>query len=96
MLTRGCRWADLPTDSSLFIPRSTAHKWLKQSSVEGVFDKVMSGLLQIAIMEGKVDLSQLAVDGSFSPLQEEEKKLIMVIKGREFSFTYLSIKTAMQ
>lgn len=68
ILTRGCRWIDLPVDPALFVPRSTAHKWLKQWSVEGVFDKVMSGLLQIAISQGKVDLSQMAVDGSFSPL----------------------------
>jgi len=68
VLTRGCRWIDLPQDSTYFVPRSTAHKWLKQWSAEGVFDRVMSGLLQIAIQQGKVDLSQLAVDGSFSPL----------------------------
>ena len=68
ILTRGCRWVDLPADSSLFVPRSTAHKWLKQWSVEGVFDKVMSGLLQVAIKQGKIDLSQIAVDGSFSPI----------------------------
>lgn len=68
ILTRGCRWIDLPVDTALFVPRSTAHKWLKQWSAEGVFDKVMSGLLQIAISQGKVNLSQMAVDGSFSPL----------------------------
>ncbi len=68
ILTRGCRWIDLPADPTLFVPRSTAHKWLKQWSTEGVFDKVMSGLLQIAMSQGKIDLSQMAVDGSFSPL----------------------------
>lgn len=67
VLTRGCRWIDLPINPSLFVPRSTAHKWLKQWSIEGVFDKVMSGLLQVAISQGKIDLSQVAVDGSFSP-----------------------------
>lgn len=68
ILTRGCRWIDLPADPALFVPRSTAHKWLKQWSREGVFDKVMSGFLQLAISQGKIDLSQVAVDGSFSPL----------------------------
>lgn len=67
VLTRGCRWVDLPIDRALFVPRSTAHKWLKQWSIEGVFDKVMSGLLQVAIKQGKIDLSQVAIDGSFSP-----------------------------
>lgn len=68
ILTRGCRWVDLPRDFDLFVPKSTAHGWLKTWSVTGVFDKVMSGLLQIALQKGKLDLSQLAADGSFSPL----------------------------
>ena len=67
ILTRGCRWVDLPVDPTLFVPRSTAHKWLKQWSREGVFDKVMSGLLRVGISQGKIDLSQVAIDGSFSP-----------------------------
>ena len=68
VLTRGCRWIDLPKDPTFFVPRSTAHKWLKQWSRDGTFDKVMSGLLQVAVKQGKVDLTQMAVDGSFSPL----------------------------
>lgn len=68
VLTRGCRWIDLPRDPDFFVPKSTAHGWLKHWSVTGVFDKVMSGLLQIALQKGKLDLSQLASDGSFSPL----------------------------
>ena len=68
VLTRGCRWIDLPSDSNLFVPKSTAHGWLKHWSTTGIFDKVMSGLLQVALQNGKVDLSQLASDGSFSPL----------------------------
>lgn len=67
VLTRGCRWIDLPKDFDLFVPRSTAHGWLKHWSMTGVFDKVMSGLLQVALQKGKLDLSQPASDGSFSP-----------------------------
>jgi len=68
VLTRGCRWIDLPKDLEHYVPRSTAHKWVKQLSENGVFDRVLSGLLQKGIQQGLVDLSQLAVDGSFSPL----------------------------
>lgn len=68
ILTHGCRWIDLPKDVNYFVPRSTAHKWVKQLSRCGVFDKVLSGLLQKAIQQGLVDLEQVAVDGSFSPL----------------------------
>lgn len=42
----------------------------------------MSGLLQIAIMEGKVDLSQLAVDGSFSPAPGGGEKVDYGHKGK--------------
>ena len=74
VLTRGCRWIDLPRDPSLFVPKSTAHDWLKSWSKTGVFDKVMSGLLQIALSKGKLDLSQLASDGSFSPLTRRRSR----------------------
>ena len=68
VLTHGCRWIDLPKDPDYFVPRSTAHKWVKQLSENGVFDRVLSGLLQLGVQRGLLDLNQLAVDGSFSPL----------------------------
>lgn len=68
VLTRGCRWIDLPENSQYYIPKSTAHKWAKQLSESGILDRVLSGFLQKGLREGKIDLSQLAVDGSFSPL----------------------------
>jgi transposase len=81
VLTRGCRWIDLPLEPDLFVPRSTAHKWLKQWSRKGIFDKVMSGLLQVALRQGRVDLSQMAIDGSFfPPHQAAVKKWPMDIK----------------
>lgn len=67
ILTRGCRWIDLPRNPDIFVPRSTAHKWLKQWSKSGVFDRVLSGLLQVGLQKGMIDLTQMAVDGSFSP-----------------------------
>ena len=73
VLTRGCRWIDLPKDSDYFVPRSTAHKWVKQLSENGVFDRVLSGLLQIGVQRGLIDLKQLAVDGSFSPLTRRRR-----------------------
>ena len=68
VLTRGCRWVDLPVDKEYYVPRSTAHKWAKQLSENGTLDKVLSGLLQIGIQKGIIDINQLAIDGSFSPL----------------------------
>ena len=68
ILTRGCRWIDLPENPDYYVPRSTAHKWAKQLSENGVLDRVLSGLLQMGVQQGVIDLNQLAVDGSFSPL----------------------------
>lgn len=67
ILTRGCRWIDLPRDPNIYCSKSTAHRWLILFKKAHVFDRVLSGLLQIGINEGKIDLSQVAVDGSFSP-----------------------------
>ncbi len=67
VLTRGCRWVDLPRDFDRFVPKSTAHDWLKRWSQNGVFNKVMSGLLQVGLKQGHVDFSHMAVDGSFFP-----------------------------
>jgi len=67
VLSRGCRWADLPEDRKIYASRPVAHRWFQIWRHEGVFDRVLSYILQVAISEGKVDLSQLAVDGSFSP-----------------------------
>src|SRR5262245_38380010 len=65
ILIHGCRWIDLPKDDQYFVPRSTAHKWIKQLSINGVLDRVLGGMLELAIRRGAVDLSQLSVDGSF-------------------------------
>ena len=69
--------------SCLFVPGSTAHGWLKRWSKSGVFDKVMSGLLQAALQKGKLDLSQLVADGSFSPYLEEGRRSITDIKAKD-------------
>jgi transposase len=72
VLTYGCRWEDLPKNS-IYAHRATAHRWLMRWYKEGVFDRVLSGLLQKAIQVKKVDLSTLLVDGSFSPCTGRRK-----------------------
>ncbi|MCB1112576.1 MAG: transposase [Chlamydiia bacterium] len=67
VLCRGCRWVDIPKNRSIYAARATAHAWLLRWQHQGVFDRVLSGLLQIALKEKKVDLTQVCVDGSFSP-----------------------------
>lgn len=67
ILVHGCRWIDLPVESNRYVPRSTAHKWLKQLQEAHIYDRVLSGLLQKGLSLGKIDIQQIAVDGSFSP-----------------------------
>lgn len=67
ILTRGCRWVDIPKNPDLYCSKSTAHRWLIILKKAHVFDRVLSGLLQAGIAEKKIDLSQVAIDGSFSP-----------------------------
>ena len=67
VLLHGCRWIDLPVDPEIYVPKSTAHKWLQQFQKLKIFDRVLAGFLRLGIKEEKIDLSQIAVDGSFSP-----------------------------
>ena len=67
VLTRGCRWVDIPTDRNVYAARATAHQWLLRWQHLGVFDRVLSGLLQLAAKQNKIDLTHILVDGSFSP-----------------------------
>jgi transposase len=66
ILTRGCRWIDLPQDER-YANRATAHRWLTRWQTIGVFDRVVTGLLRKAACEGLIDWNRLVADGSFSP-----------------------------
>jgi transposase len=67
VLTRGCRWSDIPANSALYCSKSTAHRWLVILKKAHVFDRVLSGFLQAGLAAEKIDLTQVAIDGSFSP-----------------------------
>lgn len=74
ILTHGCRWIDLPKEPAFFVPKSTAHRWIKHWFQNGVFDRVLSGMLQVGIERKIIDLSQISVDGSFSPLARRRER----------------------
>jgi hypothetical protein len=67
VLTRGFLWADIPKNSDLYCSKSTAHRWLIILKKAHAFDRLLSGLLHVGITEKKTDLSQVTIDGSFSP-----------------------------
>jgi hypothetical protein len=60
-------WVDIPVDRSTYAARAAAHAWMLRWQHEGVFDRVLSGLLQLAVDHKKIDLTQVSVDGPFSP-----------------------------
>ena len=67
VLSRGCRWADLPKNPKIYAPRSTAHRWLSIWSYQEVFDRVLIRLLQVGLKRNLIDLTQISLDGSFFP-----------------------------
>lgn len=66
VLSTGCRWAEVPRKAS-FAPRSVAHRWMVKWKADGVYQRVLAGLLEQANAEGKIDWQRLLVDGTFSP-----------------------------
>ena len=65
ILTTGSQWKDLPK-TEMFVPRSSVHRWLKKWEEEGILRRVMTGLIEKAVEEDKVDWERLVVDGTFS------------------------------
>lgn len=66
VLITGCRWCDVPQGPQ-WAPRSTAHRWLGCWQREGVWQRVLNGILATAELAGRIDWVQASVDGSFSP-----------------------------
>jgi transposase len=81
ILTRGCRWTDLPSDRSIYAARATAHQWMLLWQNQGVFDRVLSGLLQLAAQQKKIDLTHILVDGSFSPCSGRRRRSRAWVQG---------------
>jgi len=73
ILTHGCRWSDIPK-SKYYAYKSTAHRWMSKWYKEGIFDRVLSSLLQEGVSQGLIDLSTILVDGSFSPCARRRRK----------------------
>ena len=66
ILVTGSRWADVPKVGP-FAHRAVAHRWMMKWKQQGVYQKVLSGLLEKASEQGKIDWQRLLVDGTFSP-----------------------------
>ena len=66
VLITGCRWCDVPQGPP-WAPRSTAHRWLGRWQREGLWQRVLNGILALAELAGLIAWESSAIDGSFSP-----------------------------
>lgn len=71
-LKTGCRYRDIPRLEG-YAPPSTTHHWVSRWVKDGVFDGVWQRLLALLDAEGKLDLSEGSLDGSFVPAKRGVK-----------------------
>jgi transposase len=69
ILITGCRWCDIPENRKIFASKSSSHRWLVIWQEEEVLDKIRRSIIELADLNGLIDWSKSAVDGSFSPWQ---------------------------
>ena len=55
VLIRGCRWIEIPNDREKHVPKSTAHRWLKQFQELNIYDKVMISVFKLKSHRWKVE-----------------------------------------
>ena len=72
ILITGSRWCDVPVGPQ-WASRTASHRWLGRWQKEGLFQKILDGLLGVAELAGKIDWKEGAVDGSFSPWQRRRR-----------------------
>ncbi len=65
-LKTGVRYKDI-AKSEDYAVKSTVYHWLRRWSEEGVVDAIWKQLLSLLEAEGKLDLREGSLDGSFVP-----------------------------
>ena len=65
-LKTGARYGDIPKTEE-YAARSTVYYWLKRWTEEGVWEELFQELLGLLDKEGKLDLGEGTLDGSFVP-----------------------------
>lgn len=63
-LKTGVRYKDIPRGED-YAAKSTVYHWLRRWSEEGVLDAIWRRLLSLLEAEGKLDLTEGSLDGSF-------------------------------
>ena len=80
-LKTGCRYRDIPRTEAYAAP-STTHYWVNRWVKEGMFDQLWQHLLALLDAEGKLDLSEGSLDGSFVASKRGAKQSSGAIRAR--------------
>ena len=64
IMITGSRWVDLPIGEK-WASRFAAHRWLGIWQADGVLEKILSALREVAFLEGLIDWDRMATDGFF-------------------------------
>ena len=80
-LKTGCRYRDIPRTEG-YAPPSTTHHWVSHWVKDGVFDRVWQQLLALLDAEGKLNLSEGSLDGSFVAAKRGVKPSSGAIKAK--------------
>ena len=72
-LKTGVRYKDLPKAED-YAACSTVYYWLGRWAAEGVWGRMFQSLLGMLEREGKLDLTEGALDGSFVPAKRGAKR----------------------
>jgi transposase len=68
-LKTGARYQDLPKHKR-YAKRSTTYHWLQRWAHDGTLERIWQTLLGLLELEGKLDLSEGYLDGSFVPAKK--------------------------
>ncbi len=80
-LKTGVRYQDIPRKSD-YAARSTVYYWLQGWTAEGVWQRIFQSLLGMLEREGKLDMSEGALDGSFVPAKRGEIRSTTATRAR--------------
>ena len=69
VLITGCRWSEMP---KIYGDDSTANRRLNRWQQNGIWKKILSGMIKSAHKQGKLNLQKISVDSITIPAKKRE------------------------
>lgn len=79
VLKSGARWKDLPSE---YPPYQTCHRRFQTWTENKIINKILKKLSSKLYMQGKIDLDEAFIDGSFAPAKKGGDKVGKTKKGK--------------